>query len=205
MPPRVLIAYATTHGHTGRIAARVAERLAGAGLDANLRELPRHGDRPSAAGYDVVAVGASLHRGRHQEQVVEWLREQRDALAGRPAGLFSVSLTAADDTDEARADTRRCIGELLDATGFRPDLTVALAGAFQYREYDVFTRSLMRLIARRHGITTDVRADVELTDWDAVDRFADELATRARAAEDGPSDAIGGHPARPGAGGRRRP
>jgi menaquinone-dependent protoporphyrinogen IX oxidase len=34
----------------------------------------------------------------------------------------------------------------------------------------------MRLIADRHGITTDISADVELTDWLAVDAFADRFA-----------------------------
>jgi menaquinone-dependent protoporphyrinogen oxidase len=94
----------------------------------------------------------------------------------RSTALFSVSLTAADDTDDARRVTRELIDDLVDASDWTPTLTAAFAGAFQYREYDVFTRTLMRLIADRHEITTDISADVELTDWLAVDAFADRFA-----------------------------
>jgi menaquinone-dependent protoporphyrinogen oxidase len=34
----------------------------------------------------------------------------------------------------------------------------------------------MRFIAKRAGATTDTSRDHEYTDWQALDRFADELA-----------------------------
>jgi menaquinone-dependent protoporphyrinogen oxidase len=37
----------------------------------------------------------------------------------------------------------------------------------------------MRIIARRGGATTDTSRDHEYTDWQALDRFADELAGEA--------------------------
>jgi menaquinone-dependent protoporphyrinogen oxidase len=57
-----------------------------------------------------------------------------------------------------------------------------VAGALQYREYDVFTRVLMRLMMRRGGHTTDVSQDHEYTDWDSVDRFSREIAALVKSA-----------------------
>ncbi len=64
---------------------------------------------------------------------------------------MSVSLTAADATDESRTATRELIDDFLDDTGWTPDTTLPVAGALQYQEYDFVTRLVMRLIASRHG------------------------------------------------------
>jgi menaquinone-dependent protoporphyrinogen oxidase len=102
---------------------------------------------------------------------------RRAALADHPSAFFSVSLTAADDTDEAREATQRCIDDFLAETGWTPARSVAIAGALQYREYSVFTRTLVRLMMRRGGHPTDTSHDYDYTDWDAVERFGREFAT----------------------------
>ena len=51
-----------------------------------------------------------------------------------------------------------------------------MAGALQYREYDFFTRLVMRMIARHHGQSTDTKQDIDYTDWQAVAGFAADAA-----------------------------
>jgi menaquinone-dependent protoporphyrinogen IX oxidase len=53
---------------------------------------------------------------------------------------------------------------------------VPVAGALRYREYDVFTRTLMRLLMKRGGHPTDTSQDYDYTDWDAVERLGREFA-----------------------------
>ena len=65
-----------------------------------------------------------------------------------PSAFFSVCLTVADDTEESRAATRRYLDEFVEETGWTPGRTATFAGALQY------------------------------TDWDAVDRWAHELAAK---------------------------
>jgi menaquinone-dependent protoporphyrinogen oxidase len=173
-----LVVYATTHGHTGRIARRIGEVLTREGLEAHVFELPRSGPRPDPNDYDLVVAGGSVHGGRHQAHLVDWLHRHHAALGMRPSAFFSVSLTAADDTDEARAATRELIDELVEDTDWTPDETLAVAGALQYREYDLPTRVVMRLIARKHEDSTDITQDTEYTDWDAVEAFAAGMARR---------------------------
>jgi menaquinone-dependent protoporphyrinogen oxidase len=173
----VLLVFASTHGHTAKIAERVADGLRAVGVgEVHVRDAADAGGIDPAA-YEAVIVGGSLHAGHHQEQLVDWVTSHRAALADRLSAFFSVSLTAADDTDEARAATQRCIDDFLAETGWTPARSVAIAGALQYREYSVFTRTLMRLMMRRGGHPTDTSHDYDYTDWDAVERFGREFAT----------------------------
>jgi menaquinone-dependent protoporphyrinogen oxidase len=171
----VLVVYASTHGHTARIAARIAASMRAEGLEVDLRDvISAQNAKPDR--YDLVVVGASLHREHHQKAIVDWVRASREALTRQPSVFFSVSLSAADDSDESRAATQRCIDEFCTQTGWTPTRTEAIAGCLQYREYDLFTRQLMRLLMKRMGHPTDASHDYDYTDWEAVDRFGRELA-----------------------------
>jgi menaquinone-dependent protoporphyrinogen oxidase len=173
--PTVLLFHASTHGHTARIAARIADALAAEGVSVDLR---RAGDGPEPAprDYDAVIVGASIHAGHHQKEIVEWARHHHTTLALLPSAFFSVCLTAADDTEESREATRRYQDEFVEATGWTPARTATFAGAIQYREYDFATRLLIRLMMHKGGHPTDTSCDHDFTDWGAVERFARECA-----------------------------
>src|SRR5262245_6104663 len=97
---RVLVLYASTHGHTAKIADRVVEVLRRTGTSARARTVDtvRAADEP----IDAYIIAGSVHAGHHQHELVEWISEHRTALSTHPSAFLSVSLTAADDTDEAR-------------------------------------------------------------------------------------------------------
>lgn len=168
--PDVLLVYATTHGHTAKIANRIAEVLQERGLSVDMHDV-RNAAKPDLRAYDGVIVGASVHGGQHQREVVDWVRERARALNGLPSAFFSVCLTAADDTEESQRATREYIDVFLDDTGWIPRETVSFAGALQYREYDFVTRLVMRVLMRRGDYPTDVTEDFDYTDWEAVERF----------------------------------
>jgi menaquinone-dependent protoporphyrinogen oxidase len=100
-------------------------------------------------------------------------------LEQRPSVFLSVSLSAAEETDAARAATQRCIDAFCAQTGWSPARSERIAGSLEYREYDVFTRQLMRLLMKRMGHPTDASHDYDYTDWDAVDRLGAEFAQLA--------------------------
>ena len=172
----VLVLYASTHGHTAKIAARIADAVEHAGATVDLRRVGA-ADEASPIHYAAVIAGGSIHAGHHQRELVDWLRRHATYLNGMHTAFFSVSLTAADDTDEARAATRRYIDELVEATGWTPTRTVSFAGALQYREYDFFTRLLVKLMMHRGGHPTDTGRDHDYTDWDAVWRLGEQLVS----------------------------
>jgi len=173
--PSLLLTYATTHGHTAKIADRLAEALRAHGLDVDVRDVKQIGDRVPGS-YDAVIAGASLHAGHHQRAMLNWVKANRDRLTDRPTLFFSVSLTAAEDTAEAREATQRSIDDFEEETGWKPTRSESVAGALQYREYDVFTRVLMRLKMRHAGHHEDPSLDHEYTDWEALRQWAEEFA-----------------------------
>jgi menaquinone-dependent protoporphyrinogen oxidase len=174
--PRILILYASTHGHTAKIAARIAATLQDDGATIDLHRLDAGRSQPVLPDYDAVIVGASIHAGHHQRALVKWAERHHTALGLTPSAFFSVCLTAADDTDESRAATRGYLDDFVEHTGWTPSESTTFAGAVQYREYDVATRALMRLLMRRMHHPTDASQDYDYTDWDAVERWAHEFA-----------------------------
>ena len=182
--PTALVLYASKHGQTAKIASRIAAVLRERGVDATLRRAA-DGTDESPAGFDGFVVAASVHAGHHQHEIVAYAKEHRTSLGARPSAFVSVSLTAADATDESGAATRELIDDFLDDTGWVPDTTLPVAGALQYQEYDFVTRLVVRLIASRHKAYagaatdhefTDTKHDHEFTDWEALDRFASAFA-----------------------------
>jgi menaquinone-dependent protoporphyrinogen oxidase len=172
----MLLLYASTHGHTAKIAARIAATLEGDGATVDLHRLDANGSPPVLPDYDAVIVGASIHAGHHQRALVKWAERHHTALGHSPSAFFSVCLTAADDTEESRAATRGYVDDFVERTGWTPSESTTFAGAVQYREYDLATRVLMRLLMRRMHHPTDASQDYDYTDWDAVESWAHELA-----------------------------
>ena len=123
----VLIAFATTHGHTRKVAERIAEVLEREGLTADLREV-KAAVELDLRDYDGVIAGGSIHGGHHQHELVDWTKHHARALNGLPGAFFSVCLTAADDTEESRGATREYIDDFLDDTGWTPRETISFAG-----------------------------------------------------------------------------
>jgi menaquinone-dependent protoporphyrinogen oxidase len=173
--PRILILYASTHGHTAKIAARIAATLEADGATVDLEQLHAKETQLVPSDYDAVILGASIHGGHHQRALIKWAEQHHTALGLTPSAFFSVCLTAADDTDESRAATRGYLDDFVEKTGWTPSQSATFAGALQYREYDVATRVLMRLLMRRMHHSTDSSQDYDYTDWGAVDRWAHDL------------------------------
>lgn len=181
----ILVAFGTKEGHTAKVAARVAEVARARGHDADVREIASLPSDFSLEGVDGVAIGASVHVGQHQPQVVEFARRHARALEGVPSDFFSVSLSAADPDPKGQEQARAYVANFTSEAGWTPDVSATVAGALVYTQYDFFTRLLVRLIASRGGMDTDTHHDFDYTDWGAVERFAEAFVRRV---EESPRD-----------------
>jgi menaquinone-dependent protoporphyrinogen oxidase len=173
-----LVLYRSKHGQTGKIAEHIAADLRSAGHEATVQSL-EVADVLALDTYDAIVIGSSIHAGHHAHDTLEWIRHHAHTLNRMRTAAFSVSLSAVDDTDEGREHTQAFLGDLLADTGWTPQLSTTFAGALQYREYDVFTRLLMRLMMKKGGHPTDTSRDYDYTDWDAVSAFAADVAALA--------------------------
>ncbi|MDX8151860.1 flavodoxin domain-containing protein [Patulibacter brassicae] len=175
-----LIVVASRHGHTRRIAEHVAGVLERTGLRSEIVAVA-DAHAPSLADRALVIAGGSVHAGHHDRLLVRWLRTHAGDLERVPLGVFSASLSAGDRGGPGAEQAEALLRALLEDAGVHPARSTTVAGALQYRAYGRLTRWTMRRIARRKGLPTDPRRDVELTDWAAMDAFATGLADLALA------------------------
>jgi len=169
---RVAILYGTGEGQAARISEYLALTMRELGHDA---EAANVGNKPGDLdGYDGIVVGASIHMGEHEEHVRDFVRRHHEMLERVPSGFFSVSLTARDHTEEAKAKTREYIERFVEETGWRPDMVGIFAGALRYSQYGFIKRHMMKRISRDMGNPdTDTSRDYEYTDWNDVRHFAE--------------------------------
>lgn len=138
----------------------------------------------SPANYDAVVVGASIHVGKHDKHVIEFVEKNRDALTQMPSAFYSVSLAAHGDSSEAEG----YVDEFEKATGWQPGMVALFGGALLYTQYGFFKRHLLKKIAKDApgGLGTDMSRDYVYTEWDAVKRFAEHFVDQLEASPSAP-------------------
>ena len=178
------IVYATTEGHTRRVAEHLAGSLKARGLASVLHDARDARVGPSA--FAAIVLAASAHRGRHQAEMVRYVRHNRSQIEAIPNAFISVSLSEAGAEDPTLEDEQRqkhtaavrsMIGRFVGDAGWRPRRVFPVAGALTYTRYGFLTRWIMERIARRAKGATDVSRDHDYTDWVALDRFAGTFAS----------------------------
>lgn len=183
--------FATREGQTRKIAERLATDLRAHGMDVDLRDVRTVLTPLDWQSYTIVCLTASVHAGRHEREMIEFVRSHRQQLQRLRAVFVSVTLSQAGAEDphatverrgRSAADARRMIDVFVEQTGWKPARTLPVAGALAYTQYNFLVRFFMRRIARAQGAPTDTSRDYEFTDWAAVDRFADDVARTAAAA-----------------------
>jgi menaquinone-dependent protoporphyrinogen oxidase len=174
---RTLILYATTEGHTARIAERIAQRLRDKGHTVETHRADAIPAGLDLAVYDGVMLGASIHYGHHPAYLHALVRRLRATLTAQPCAFFSVSLSGGGPGARPEA-AQRYVETFLRQVDWHPPQTATFAGALQYSKYGTFKKLLMRLIVGHAGGDTDTTRDYEYTDWDAVERFAAVFAQR---------------------------
>jgi menaquinone-dependent protoporphyrinogen oxidase len=172
---KILIGYGTTEGQTARISERLAEVIRNQGFEARAVDLKRSTDVP-LDDYDAVIIGGSIHMGKHEEPVRDFVQENRPSLERLPSAFFSVSLAAHGDMENARA----YVENFEQQTGWRPVQIGLFSGALLYRQYGFLKRLMMkRIVSSKPGnLSTDISRDHEYTEWDAVERFAEDFLNR---------------------------
>jgi menaquinone-dependent protoporphyrinogen oxidase len=183
----IAVLYATREGQTRLIAEHVAATLRSREYAVDVVDV---GAEPPAdidlTRYAAAVVAASVHIGKHEGEMVAFVKTHRAELERMPTAFLSVSMSEAGAEDASASPERReraaanvevTIRRFLDQTAWNATHVHPVAGALLYRQYGTIVRLVMRFIAKQTGATTDTSRDHEYTDWRALDRFADELVT----------------------------
>ncbi|MFK7822031.1 MAG: flavodoxin domain-containing protein [Planctomycetaceae bacterium] len=167
---RILIAYASKHGQTAKVAERLVQILRSE-HDVHLFDVGEFPTAVTVAEFDAVIVGAPVYLGRHPAEAVKFVKDRIALLRDMPTAFFSLSLSAAG-TDQQKTDAEGCVNPFLQRTDWQPSMTKIFAGSVQYLEYGFFKRLLMKWQMKRAAGDTDTSRNFEYTDWDDVEKFA---------------------------------
>lgn len=168
---RILIVYGTSYGQTAKIARYMAGTLIGLGDRVKVVNAAEKRPDLDVKRFDGIIVGGSVMRGRHQREVIRFVRNNRATLNTTPSAFFSVSGAAASPDEKNREEAQRFIDELLGQAGWYPRCTAAIAGAMAYTKYNPVLRWIVRRGAKPLGGPTDTSRDYEYTDWSQVEHF----------------------------------
>lgn len=168
---RILVLYGTTEGQTARIAQHMADVACDEGHSVELLNAQDLKHAPVIEDFDGVLIGASVHTGKHDGHVRNFVKANLPALERVPSGFFSVSLTAVSPEGRHQADLERLLAQFSQDTGWHPDKIGTFAGALLYTQYGFIKRMIMRMIVKSAGGDTDTSRDYEYTDWDGVTQF----------------------------------
>lgn len=180
----ILVLYATREGQTGRIASYIGSCLQKQGLCPEIVDAKQAPDVFPLDRYHAAIVCASVHGGKHEREIVKFVKRHRTGLEHIPAAFLSVSLSEAGvenpasseaARDAAAADVQTMIERFIRETGWHPLTTKGVAGALLYSRYNFLLRFIMKGIAKRAGGSTDTSKDTEYTDWKGLDRFVEDF------------------------------
>jgi menaquinone-dependent protoporphyrinogen oxidase len=175
---RILVFYATTDGHTAKIAHVLGDELRDAGASVHIVDAASGHSDPRPQDYDAVVVAASLHLGSFQRPVAHWVQAHHRELSGMPSAFLSVSLAAVQADPEAERELAAITEKFFATAGWRPAMSRSLAGALPYTRYGWFKRWLMHRMAQKAGLETDTSRDYEYTDWNELRIFAQSFVPR---------------------------
>lgn len=179
---RILVAYASREGQTEKIAHHMARRLEDKGLGTRVINLIKGPTEAGADDCDAAILAASVHRGRHDQELSAFIMRHAPALRGVPTAFACVSLSAAS----VHAHDRAAIDELVQSffydIGWYPDRVEHVAGAVRDRQLSLLERYAVHTVMYQKDIPNDPSGDTELTDWAAVDAFIDDFTAPLKGA-----------------------
>ena len=185
---RAAVLYATREGQAERVANHVATDLRRRRIEAqviNVRDVKGTIDWRA---YDQAYVVASVHTGHHEKEMIAFVRRFKDELTERHAPFLSLTLSQAGaelltntlvQRQTAHGDALQMISDFMKETGWHPARILPVAGALNYSRYNFLMKWIMKRIAHKAGFDGPATRDYEFTNWPAVDRFVNELATAA--------------------------
>jgi menaquinone-dependent protoporphyrinogen oxidase len=158
-----LVVYASRHGATAGIAARIASRLADGMTSVELRSVDRIEELDD---YDAVVFGAPVYDQSWPPEAEAFVAEHREALSVRPLWLFSVG---------SFGDTERVIGPLTHhepkgiaeiRADLRPREYRVFRGVVQKHQWPFWSRLLFHAFGGRFG---------DHRDWPIIDAWSERI------------------------------
>ncbi|OAI03576.1 protoporphyrinogen oxidase [Methylomonas methanica] len=165
----ILIIYSSRDGQTLKICQRLQSIIERHAHQVALVPI-QDADQMDLQAFDKIIIGASIHYGRHNPQILAFIERNLSILDSKPNAFFSVNVVARKPEKQTHA-TNPYLKKFLKRIRWKPNQLAVFAGKIDYPSYNMFDRSVIRLIMWMTKGPTDPSAVVEFTDWGQVDTF----------------------------------
>jgi len=168
-----LLIYSTTDGHTKKISLKMQTVIERQGRTVTLLPI-EEASADTLASHDTVVIGASIRYGKHQKVVMSFIEQHKVLLESKPCAFYTVNLVARK-SEKCQPDTNPYIIKFLAQLNWQPSLKGVFAGKLNYQQYGIIDRNMIRFIMWMTKGPTDPKTNMEFTNWDSVDQFAQDV------------------------------
>lgn len=169
---RVLVAYYSHAGHTARIVRTIRETIISEGHDCDMMsmmECVREG--VDLDGYDIVIVGSPIVYGVYNRIVWDFVAKYGSKLEAKPNSFFNVTVVARSPL-KATPEGNRYLQRFLKRSNWRPRDLKCFAGKVDYPNWNLWERTMIKLIMKITDGPTDSKVSIDYTDYDDVKAYA---------------------------------
>ena len=167
--------YASHFGHTERIARRLAGLIDAAGVPAQACDLAQdYPDEARIRAPDPCVLIGTIRYGVHLAPARRLLKQIAPLTPAKPLILLSVNLTARKE-GKTSAEGNVYLRKWLSRSGARPLIAEAIAGNLDYPRYNLFDRTMIRVIMHITGGPTDGTSVIDYTPWDRLPALATRI------------------------------
>ena len=180
---RVLVVYGSRHGGTRGIADRIGEVLRSEGLDAVVTAADKAVDVDKV---DAFVVGSGVYMGSWLNEPLDFLSQNRDALASRPTWIFSSGpLPGSSKEDEDVDPVTNALGPTTGPGSGGRNKVEGLLAAIQPRDHVVFTgafdpkdppKAISERFVRLMPISSRILPPGDFREWEAIEAWANQIA-----------------------------
>jgi len=166
-----LIIYSTTDGQTTRICNKLVQKnfnndVKLCSIDEAIRE--------DLKKYKKIIIGASIRYGKHNPDVLNFVKKNINVLNKLKTAFFSVNVVARKK-EKNTPSTNPYVIKFIKQTDWKPTHVEVFAGKVDYPSYRFFDKYIIKFIMWLTKGPTDVSKSYEFTNWSEVEKFGEKI------------------------------
>ena len=162
-----LIIYSTTDGQTIKICNKLVEES----FKNNVKLCSlQNAAKEDLSNYNKIIIGASIRYGKHNQNVLDFIKSKINILNNVKTAFFSVNVVARKN-EKSTPLTNPYVIKFIKQTNWQPTKIGVFAGKVDYPSYRLFDKYIIRFIMWLTKGPTDISKSYEFTNWDEVKKF----------------------------------
>ena len=169
---QTLIIYSTTDGQTTKICNKLIEES----FDKNAKLCSlEDAFKEDLKNYKKIIIGASIRYGKHNPDVLNFVKKNINVLNKVKTAFFSVNVVARKK-EKNTPSTNPYVIKFIDQTNWKPTNIGVFAGKVDYPAYKFFDKYIIKFIMWITKGPTDISKSYEFTNWSEVKKFGEVIS-----------------------------